>query len=68
MSFPTPSHVLGSKTRKKTQNKAMKIQNRIEKGPANEKKEEEEEKEDEAAVAAISPRPFYLSVNLSRLS
>ena len=46
----------------------MKIQNRIEEGPTNEKKEEEEEKEDEAAVAAISPRPFYLSVNLSCLS
>ena len=46
----------------------MKIQNRIEEGPVDEKKEEEEEKEDEAAVAAVSPRPLYLPVTLSRLS
>ena len=60
--------MLGSKTRKKTQNKAMKIQNRIEEGPTNEKKEEEEEKEDEAAVVVVSPRPLYLFVTLSCLS
>ena len=46
----------------------MKIQNRIEEGPMDEKKEEEEEKEDEAAVVVVSPRPLYLFVTLSCLS
>ena len=46
----------------------MKIQNRIEEGPVDEKKEEEEEKEDEAAVVVVSPRPLYLFVTLSCLS
>ena len=46
----------------------MKIQNRIEEGPVDEKEEEEEEKEDEAAVVVVSPRPLYLFVTLSCLS
>ena len=47
----------------------MKIQNRIEEGPVDEKKEEEEEeKEDEAAVVVVSPRPLYLFVTLSCIS
>ena len=66
MSFPTPSHVLGSQTRKKTQNYGMKIQNGIEEGPADEKKEEEEEKEDEAAAAAASAMAWVHSGNRRR--
>ena len=44
----------------------MKIQNRIEEGPTDEKKEEEEEKEDEAAVVATSAMAWVHSGNCRR--